>query len=227
EYVNGYLFYCKGPDLFAQKFDVSKFELQGEARRIASDVGLNYGDVDNRAFTIAAGGTIAVSSQPSLAASQLTWFDRSGKQLDRAGDPGSYFGVAAAPDYKKVIMERLDPQSGASGAWLLEFSTGITSKLKVINNTPVWAGSDRIVYIAEDGSMQALNINSGKNQTVLASSSDELSGAFLQSVSPDGRFLVWTKSSSGQSDPWIVPLDGSKKPARFLDTPSNEFRAEI
>src|SRR5207253_6643570 len=27
--------------------------------------------------------------------------------------------------------------------------------------------------------------------------------------------------------PWIVPLDGSKKPARFLDTPSNEFRAEI
>ena len=227
EYVNGYLFYCKGPDLFAQKFDVSKFELQGEARRIASDVGLNYGDVDNRAFTIAAGGTLAVSSQSSLAASQLTWFDRSGKQLDRAGDPGSYFGVAAAPDYKKVIMERLDPQSGASGAWLLEFSTGITSKLKVINNTPVWAGSDRIVYIAEDGSMQAIDINSGKNQTVLASSSDELSGAFLQSVSPDGRFLVWTKSSSGQSDPWIVPLDGSKKPARFLDTPSNEFRAEI
>jgi len=47
-YANGYLFYCKGPDLFAQRFDTSKLELTGEARRIAANIGSNYGDVSNR-----------------------------------------------------------------------------------------------------------------------------------------------------------------------------------
>src|SRR5262249_44603866 len=41
EYANGYLFYCKAADLFAQPFDTGKLELRGEARRIASNIGYN------------------------------------------------------------------------------------------------------------------------------------------------------------------------------------------
>src|SRR5262249_10981599 len=111
EYANGYLFYCKGADLFAQEFDLSKLELRGEAKRIASNIGDNYGDISNRAFAISAAGTLAYSSQATLATTQLTWFDRSGKQLDSVGEPGYYFGFSASPDGKKVALEKTDAQT--------------------------------------------------------------------------------------------------------------------
>src|SRR5262249_26461237 len=51
--------------------------------------------------------------------------------------------------------------------------------------------------------------------------------AFLQSVSPDGGYLVWSQTTSGQSDLWIASVDGKQKPSRLLQTPYNEFRAQI
>jgi len=74
--------------------------------------------------------------------------------------------------------------------------------------------------------METINVSSGKKETVFPVSEDTL-GGFLQTVSRDGRYVVWTKSTSGQSDPWIAPLDKSEKPKRFFETPSNEFRAQI
>jgi serine/threonine protein kinase len=226
EYANGYLFYCKGADLFAQQFDLGPLELRSESRRVVSDVGYNYGDLSNRAFTVSSGGTLAVSAQSALATSQPMWFDRSGKQLERIGDPGNYFGIAPAPDHKKVALEKID-SDGNTTIWVLEFSSGIASKLSPPNvNTPVWADNERVAYIGLDGSIQALSVASGKDQTLFPVSPDVL-GAYLQSFSPDGHFLVWTKSSGGQSDPWIAALDGSQKPAPFIQTPQNEFRAQI
>jgi serine/threonine-protein kinase len=85
---------------------------------------------------------------------------------------------------------------------------------------------ERIFYDGLDGTLQAININSGKKETLFPFSA-ELGGAFLQSVSPDGRYVVWTKSTDGQSDPWIAAIDKSEKPRPFIRTPSNEFRAQI
>jgi Tol biopolymer transport system component len=229
EYANGYLFYCKGNDLFAQRFDLSKLELQGEAVRIGSGIGYNYGDTSNRAFAVAPGGALAISTQTVLATTQPTWFDRAGKQLDRIADAGNYFGFNAARDHKKVVLERNDKQSGHTTAWLLEFSTGIASKLNPTNlNTPIWtADSEHIVYVPDDSSVESISISSGKTETLLPSS-EETQGTYFQDTSPDGHYLVWSKSAGGQSDIWIAPIDGSKqKPARFLQTPANEFRAVI
>jgi Tol biopolymer transport system component len=225
EYANGYLFFCKGPDLFAQPFDPGKLEAHGEEKRIASGIGYYYGDTSNRAFSVGAGGALAFSAQSALATSQLTWVDRSGKQLDRIGDAGNYFGIAASPDHKKVVLERSE-LTGEIGIWLVEFTNGIASKLTTAYATPVWApDGERVFYAATDGSIQSINISSGKKNNFFPAS-DGL-GVYLQTTSADGRYLLWTKSTDGQSDPWIAPLDGSQKPTRFLQTPYNEFRTEI
>jgi eukaryotic-like serine/threonine-protein kinase len=229
EYANGYLFFCKGNDLFAQRFDLSKLELAGEAVRIGSGIGYNYGDTANRAFTVAPGGALAISTQTVLATTQPIWFDRAGKQLDRIAEPGNYFGLNAARDHKKVVLEKNDPQSGNTTAWLLEFSTGIASKLNPTNvNTPVWAAdSEHVIYVPDDYSVESISISSGKTETLFPSS-EETQGAYFQNTSPDGHYLIWSKSVGGQSDIWIAPIDGSKqKPTPFLQTPANEFRAEV
>ncbi len=228
EYANGYLFYCKGADLFAQPFDTGKLELHGEPKRMASNIGYNYGDVSNRAFEIAAGGTLAFTSQATLPTTQPTWFDRSGKQLDHVGEPGYYFGFSVSPDRKKMALEKSDSQTGEDTTWLLEFANGISSKLTSGGqiNTPIWASDSERILISLDGNVAAVNTVSGRKETLLAVA-EETVGAYLQTTSPDGRYLVWTKSTNGQSDPWIAPLDGSEKPKRFLQTPYNEFRAQI
>jgi Tol biopolymer transport system component len=226
EYANGYLFFCKGTDLFAQPFDLAKLELHGDASRVASNVGYNYGDVANRAFSVAA-GTLAFTSLQSLTTTQLAWFDRSGKQLERIGEPGGYFGFAVSPDQKKVVLEKFDVTTGRIDLSLVDFGNGIVSRLAEANATPVWTpDSRRILYGALNGSVEVVDINSGRKEPALPASEDVIA-VFLQGVSPDGRYLVWTKTISGESDLWIAALDGSEKPKRFLQTPYNEFRAQI
>jgi serine/threonine protein kinase len=229
EFANGYLFYCKGNDLFAQRFDLSKLELQGEAVRIGSGIGYKYGDTSNRAFTVAPGGALAISTQTVLAMTQPIWFDRAGKQLDRIGEPGNYFGLNAARDRKKVVLEKNEPQTGNDSAMLLEFSSGIASKLNpTYANTPIWAADNQhVIYVLNDYTVESISISSGKTETLFPSSQDT-QGTYLQDTSPDGHYLVWSKSEGGQSDIWIAPIDGGKqKPTRFLQTPANEFRAVI
>jgi Tol biopolymer transport system component/predicted Ser/Thr protein kinase len=229
EYANGYLFYCKGNDLFAQHFDLSKLELQGEAVRLGSNIGHSYGDTASRAFTVAPGGTLAISTQTVLATTQPIWFDRAGKQLDRIAEPGNYFGLNGVRDHKKVVLEKNDSQTGSTTAWLLEFSTGIASKLNAPGaNTPIWAAdSEHVIYVPDDYGVESISVSSGKTETLLPSS-EETQGVYLQDASPDGHYLVWSKSVGGQSDIWIAPIDGSnQKPTRFLQTPANEFRAKV
>src|SRR5262249_53194450 len=100
----------------------------------------------------------------------------------------------------------------------LEFSTGIASKLNPTNaNTPIWAAdSEHVIYVPDDYTIESISISSGKTETLLPSS-QETQGNYLQDASPDGHYLVWSKSVGGQSDTGITPTDGSKqKPTRFL-----------
>jgi Tol biopolymer transport system component len=155
----------------------------------------------------------------------LTWVDRSGKPLDRVGDPGYYYGFAASPDRRKAVLEGFGP-SGKPEVWLIEFANGIASKLTE-GNTPVWdARSERVLYIDLQSKLEAIEISSGKKEPVLPTAVETL-GGFLQGVSPDGRYLAWTTSTGGQSDPFVAALDGSEKPRRYLQTPSNEFRTQV
>jgi len=47
-----------------------------------------------------------------------------------------------------------------------------------------------------------------------------------ESVSPDGRFLLFSRTGPGTAgDIWVLPLEGERKPYAFLQTPANEFNA--
>jgi eukaryotic-like serine/threonine-protein kinase len=91
----------------------------------------------------------------------------------------------------------------------------------------VWAADgERAFYITADGGVQAINVNSGKKDAVFPAG-EGIVGGFLQSASPHGHYLVWTKSTGGQSDLWMGSLDGGHAAARFMETPYNEFRAVV
>jgi eukaryotic-like serine/threonine-protein kinase len=224
EYADGYLLYGRGTDLFARPFDLMHLETTGQERRIASGLGWMYGELENRAFSTSSTGKLAYSSSTFQQPSQLVWFERSGRRLESAGKPGEFFGFVVAPDHKKAVLESTD-----GTLWLLEFSTGIASPLNTDKTafTPIWApNGDRIAYTKLVNSLETISPSSGKKETI-SFSPEATAGAFLQSWSPDGRFVVWSKSSEGQSDLWIASLEGKPTAAPFLQSPSNEFRAQI
>jgi hypothetical protein len=157
QYSDGYLFFGKGPDLFAQPFDWKRVELTGNAKRVASNLGFFYGDNKHRSFSVSANGTLAVSSGVVEAPSQLTWFDRSGKRTTTIADAGASFGFSVSADYKRVVMEKIDFQTGSNDPWVIELGAGIPSKAFSGRDTGsvIWApDNEQIVY----GSHAALHL---------------------------------------------------------------------
>jgi serine/threonine protein kinase len=227
EYSDGYLFFGNGPDLFAQPFDWKRVELTGKAKRVANNLGYFYGDNRHRSFSVSTAGTLAVSSGVVVAPSQLTWFDRSGKRTASLADAGASFGFSVSPDYKRIVLEKIDPQTGSNDPWLIELASGIPSKVVSGRDTSsvIWTSdNERIVYgSARSPSLEIAFVNSGKVEELTATSAL----AFAQSWSNDGRFLVWAQSAGERSDLWVLPLQGDNKPVPFLRTSFNEFRAQI
>ena len=72
----------------AQSFDASRLELTGEQFPLAEQVVRN--PVNGRAmFSVSENGVLALRTG-NLTSNQLTWFDRTGKQLGTVTPPGAY-----------------------------------------------------------------------------------------------------------------------------------------
>ena len=61
---------------------------------------------------------------------------------------------------------------------------------------------------------------------------DSHDGLSPQDWSRDGRFLLYTASSNdpqaaSESDLWVLPMSGDRKPSPFLRTPFREFHAQF
>ncbi len=113
-YANGYLLFARQRGLFAQRFDVDRQQTLGEPQQIADGVGIGYGTPLSFAF-YAAAGVVTYWGGLSSPTTQLTWFDRSGKRLSVATEPGLNVGFSITLDGRRAALERgrghVDPQS--------------------------------------------------------------------------------------------------------------------
>jgi serine/threonine protein kinase len=122
----GYLLFVRDGTLMAQSFDTGKLETTGDAVPVAEQV-----DVTNAGVGVALGyfaasqnGVLVYSSGRALGSVQLTWFDRTGRELDTVGTPGQVGGFSLAPDGTRVALVRprspsrpLRPVDTRLGAW--------------------------------------------------------------------------------------------------------------
>jgi eukaryotic-like serine/threonine-protein kinase len=95
----GLLLFMRDRTLIAQPFDLDKLELSGEPYAIAEDV-VHYGEIGPTAlgiFSVSTNGVLCYQTG-NRSISQLTWFDRSGKQLGPVGPPGYFTEPVLSPD---------------------------------------------------------------------------------------------------------------------------------
>ena len=186
-------------------------------------------------ITVSENGVLAYQAGGPLGAgSQLTWFDRAGRQLGAVGPPASYFNPKLSPDGKRAAVENTDPQTGNRDIWLVELQRDLFTRFTfdpAQEVYPVWSpDGSRIVFASNRNGpfnlYQKLSSGAGAEELLLKSDVRNLPHDW----STDGRFMSYSvpNDPNGTSfDIWVLPLSGERKPFPFIQTPFTKVQSQI
>lgn len=230
-YASGYLLYRREGSLMAQPFDAATRKIKGDAVPIVEQLKFDPG-TSVGTFSGSTNGVLAFQHGTGLSgAQQLTWFDKTGKKLGTVGDPDTAYSNRLSPDGTKVALSMVDA-TGNADIWIYDVARSVKSRLTfdpARETDPVWfPDSKRIMFSSER--------EAGRGQIFVKSADG--SGAeerFLQSpeislpdhISADGKYLVYTTRLGNNTDLWLVPMNGERKPVAYLQTPFNEHTMHI
>jgi Tol biopolymer transport system component len=220
----GYLLFMREGTLLAQPFDNRRLELKGEGTPVAEGVADAGNGPPYGAFS--ATNDILVFQRGPSPDRQLFWYDRDGRVLGTAGEPGDYQDLFLSPDGTRVALAK---RSGhAANVWLLDLSRETSTRFtfgSAVDEDPIWSpDGSRIVYTS--GSDLYQKQASGANDAELLLKSPELK--YATSWSRDGRFLLYTViDPKPKADIWLLPLDSDKKPVPFPITQFNQQEASF
>jgi Tol biopolymer transport system component/predicted Ser/Thr protein kinase len=226
----GYLVYVRDQTLVAQPFDADRHELLGEPIPLAEEVGTS--GVGLAHFGASQTGTLVYRAGES-GARRLVWVDRSGEELDEAGDAAEFVNTSVSPSGDRVIVEIRDPRSGNGDLWVRDLKRNVSSRFTFDagnDSGPLWSPDGNHIVFSSDRGNEGFGIYrklaSGAGEVELLYHSDVFVAA--ASFSPDGRHVALYKQSGGATgwDLWILPLDGEDrgKAYPFLEGPFVEVR---
>ena len=222
----GFLLYMLGNVLVAQPFDAGALHVTGEPIPIAEQVARNP-DSRRGAFSVSQTGVLAYRP---VGETELVWFDRSGRRLERIAPPGHYSNPALSPDEQRVAVTRLDPQTETPEIWLIELARGLASRFTfgpASDDMPLWSpDGSRIVFKSHRSKVWSFyqKASSGTGPEEILLTLPGASGAPL-ALSRDGRFLIYASDPSwfpNRPELWLLPQFGDRKPVPFLQTPFSE-----
>jgi hypothetical protein len=124
---SGQLLFLQEQTLMAQYFDEKRLELIGEPRPVAEKVGsfMSFGF-----FSASTNGILVYRSSSAGQINQLTWYDRQGKALGKAGESGEYWGLSLSPDGGRGAVSWLNPAQVplTIDLWFLDFAHGTKTR---------------------------------------------------------------------------------------------------
>jgi eukaryotic-like serine/threonine-protein kinase len=222
----GSLFFLRGEALMTQPFDVGHLKLTGRAIQLADRVSTNtFGGL----FSVSNNGLLAYAATGGDKR-QLTWFDREGKILGRAGEPMARDELELSPDGARVAEGRAD-ERGTWGVWMLDLERGVNTRLSFDagGGSAIWSpdGSE-IIYAPGGGQSADLYRKpangAGQGEVILHSEGIKTPDDW----SRDGRFIMYMQREKNASTGlWVLPLQGERKPTPYLVTAFNEGQAKF
>jgi Tol biopolymer transport system component len=226
-YVSGHLLFVRQSALFAQNFDPVRLKLSGAAFQVAERVALSGRAQGGFALSTSRAGAFVFRPPSPAGLRQLTWVDRSGKEIGKAYDqPTSGVSPSISPDGRRVVLMRQEDAN--FDVWVLDLSrrvfTRLTSDL-TIEGHPAWSpDGSRILFTSnQKGAFDLFEMPSAGGATKLVLATPESKDQM--DWSPDARFVLYRNLADPKAnsyDIWAVPLDGDRKPFPVVKTNYNE-----
>jgi len=201
--------------LMAQRFDTNRLQTTGDAVPIAENVAVDQ-NTGRAIFTVSENGILAYQvGNEAAGGNALVWFDRSGKQIAKTGDPGSYATISISPDGSKVAAATVEPNT----IWVYDVARGTSTRItfsSTVNGQPSWSPDGKFIAFFSNrngqfhlfrkaadgtGSTTPLVVDDGVEQ--------------YPSFSFDGRYLIFmrnAKQPNSRYQIWAMPLAGDRKP---------------
>jgi len=214
----GYLLYLRDGTLMAQPFDAKALHFTGDAFPVAEQVQWNPGN-GRVAFDASENGVLVYRSGSNLN-TQMAWFDRSGKELSRIGEPGGYVSPKLSPDEKQVAVYHATDLAVSGDIWVFNLARNTQTRLTfdpADHSNPLWSpdGSHFAFTSKKNNSFEIYQKNSngtGEGELLLKPSGSII----LENWSQDGRFLTYATTEGGGRDLSFLPLAGDRKPVSYL-----------
>ena len=155
-YASGFLLYVVNRGtLVAQPFDAKRMRTTGNPLPIAEGVATSEG-YGYAAYSVSANGVL-VYSPLIIGDSDLTWFDRKGQRLGKAGPTAAYVTVMLSPDGKHIATDPFDLQVGARDIMLMDLTDPTHEVLSRLTFTPhdeffpTWSSDGKYVVYTCNG----------------------------------------------------------------------------
>jgi Tol biopolymer transport system component len=217
-YAAGHLLFVRGDDtLMAQAFDLRTNRTQGEAFPLAEHVGsegTRYASV-----SVSRTGVLAYGSG-SRGTQRLTWFDRAGRTLGTVDDASPFESLTLSPDERHAAVQLASGSPPNRDIFVIDIGHGTRSRLTFdpgLDGSPVWSpdGSHIAFQGTRSGKVHLRQKRVGgtaDDEPLIEAAAAAFPGAAPTSWSADGRFIAYTQGSGAQTDVWILPLFGDRKP---------------
>jgi Tol biopolymer transport system component len=222
--------------LLAQRLDPARWDVAGSALPVAESIAMGTVVTRPVAAVSASAGHIAYRSGSASPKRQFVWFDRSGRELERLGDPdeAERMGPNLSRDGRRLAMHRT--VNGNVDIWLLETGRGALSRFTshVANEIhPLWSpDGSRLRFSSNRTGEYALYERSATGPAdetlVMAMASKWCTGCTPTDWSPDGRVMLFTRrAATANSDIWILPLAAGEEPFPYVETEFDERDAQF
>jgi len=229
----GFLLYTTGQSLLARGFDPVTGALRDDPLPIAEGVWRDPIIWGETAFSASANGVVVYRAGIG-GEMQLTWFDRAGGNLGKAGLPGSLSEPWFDPRMTKVVVTHIDRDTGRQDLWIHDLVRGGMARFAGGSGvsgaqTPVWSSDGKsVVYSGTRGEGWALLRRTvadagGAEETLM----QDRSGIYADDWSSDGRYVLYEKVADGSKyDLWARDLL-TQQSRPLLATEFNEYHATL
>jgi Tol biopolymer transport system component len=228
---SGHVLFSRGTTVFALPFDLDSLKAVGQPVPVLSGIAVKLQD-GNSQFSVSDSGTLAYISHAALKqVRQLAWVDRTGHVSSLTALRRRFDQLRLSPNGRQIAVTIRDEQTADADVWVYDLRRDTFSRITTSPTTQsssVWsADGQRLFFLSEDPIFHVYNRASdgtGEPTQVIGGPFD----VFPETVSPDGRFLVYsggdTKTRGGIR---VRPLLAAEESRVFVDTAAQETEARF
>jgi Tol biopolymer transport system component/tRNA A-37 threonylcarbamoyl transferase component Bud32 len=236
-YADGHVLFVRDGTLLGQPFDTRTLKVTGEAIPVADEVWYNAATAGS-GVSVSASGVLAYRTGSTREASQLVWFDRSGKRLGVVGAVADQMNVGLSGDGRSVGVSLLDPIRSTRDIAIYDLARDGLRTRFTFDPADEWS-----VVWSPDGSRLAFNsarkngqldvyekaaTGAGAERLIL---DDPTNNVYPTSWSPDGRVLLFHNGNANSptgNDIFALPMNGEPAaPVPIVQGASNETSAQL